>query len=61
MVNASTRSIGFTQSAWSVRNVLHIDLVGLKAGADVIITKRRSPGAADVAEKVYTRDLFGVD
>ena len=44
-----------------MRNVLHIDPVGLKAGADVIITKRRSPGAADVAEKVYTRDLFGVD
>lgn len=37
------------------------DLGAFKAECDLIVANRRAPELADVPEKIFTRDLFGVD
>lgn len=37
------------------------DLSAFKAEADLIVANRHSPELADVGEKTFTRDLFGID
>ena len=48
------------QDAFFNSEVVH-DLDDFKARADVIVANRRTDALADVADKVYTRDIYGRD
>ncbi len=43
------------------RSKVYRDLDAFKADCDIILANRMMPEIEDVAEKVYTRDLFGND
>ncbi len=43
------------------RSPVLTDLAEFKARSDIILTNRRDQNLADVAAKVFTRDLFGAD